>query len=298
MRLTALAPGKVNLCLFVGAHRPDGRHEVVTLLESVSLADELTLATAESGEGDRVVCDGVDGTNIVGFALAGLRARGWNAPSVEVEITKRIPVAAGMGGGSADAAAALRLAAEVEAIGSDAVGQLAAELGADVPSQLDPGLSLGDGAGDQISALEPLAPHAVVLVPLPHQLPAGEVYAEFDRLGLARDPAELSGIRDRVSAAAAGRLPGELIVNDLEPAAMSLCPEIEGALGAVRAAGADHALVSGSGPTVFGLLWGADSADRAATASSALARRYLGASSAVPVAPGFGHPRVSAQLGE
>ena len=110
MKLVAKAPGKVNLCLFVGGRRDDGRHELITLIESVSLADELELVTRAALD-DEVVCPGVEEPNIVARALAGLRACGWNAPRVRVTITKRIPVAAGMGGGSADAAAVLRMAA-------------------------------------------------------------------------------------------------------------------------------------------------------------------------------------------
>src|ERR1700680_4715174 len=93
LKLAALAPGKVNLCLFLGPLREDGRHELVTLLESVSLADELTLES--DAEHDCVVCPGVEGPNLVADALAGLRARGWDAPPVRIEIVKRIPVAAG-----------------------------------------------------------------------------------------------------------------------------------------------------------------------------------------------------------
>ena len=110
MKLVARAPGKVNLSLFLGPVREDGRHELVTLYESVSLADEVTVIPAEA-DADQVVCAGVNGLNIVTQTLDGLRARGWDGPALRVAIEKRIPVAGGMGGGSADAAAVLRLAA-------------------------------------------------------------------------------------------------------------------------------------------------------------------------------------------
>ena len=116
MRLRALAPGKVNLALFLGPTRDDGRHELVTLLESLSLADELVLETLESAPAmaqDEVVCPGIEGENLVARALAALRKRGWDAAPVRIDVDKRIPVAAGMGGGSADAAAALRMAVEL-----------------------------------------------------------------------------------------------------------------------------------------------------------------------------------------
>ena len=296
MRLTAQAPGKVNLCLFVGPRRSDGRHEVVTLLESISLADDVSLTTREDSGPDEVHCPGLEGENIVSRALAGLRALGWDGPPVTVEIAKRIPVAAGMGGGSADAAAALRLAERV----SDAeLQELAAELGSDVPSQLRPGLVLGTGAGDQVDHAAPLAPHAFVVVPLPHQLSTADVYAEADRLGLTRAAADLEQRREELSGLSEGaQMPDALIINDLERAAISLCPPVVDALEAVRGEGSAQAMVSGSGPTVFGLFWGADASDCAESAARALSGRFQGAKSAVPVDAGFSHPRVSAQSRE
>jgi 4-diphosphocytidyl-2-C-methyl-D-erythritol kinase len=280
VRLVALAPGKVNLCLLVGPRRDDGRHEVVTLIESVSLADELVLT---DGDRDEVLCPGVDGPNLVARALEGLRARGWGGPPVRIEIEKQIPVAGGMGGGSADAAAALRLARSLAPIPDEALAEWAAELGSDVPSQLEPGLTLGTGAGDRIARREPLREHALVIVPLEHRLSAADVYAEADRLGLARSAEELSELL-------ASELP---FVNDLEPAAISLCPAVTDALAAVRATGADLAFVTGSGPTVCGLFWGQDAPDRA----EAAARHLPAAKCAVPVQADFGYPRNPAQSG-
>ena len=294
MKLFARAPGKVNLSLFVGSRRSDGRHELVTLIESVSLADELELITRVLLD-DEVVCPGVEEPNIVSRALAGLRDRGWDAPRVQVTIRKQIPIAGGMGGGSADAAAVLRMAARLARIDDSALAELAAELGSDVPSQLTPGLVLGTGAGDEVELREPLATHAFVIVPLPHHLSTASVYAEADRLGLRNDELEFAArLPDLWSSLSPGhRLPARLLVNDLEPAAMSLCPDIEPALAAVREAGADHAFVSGSGPTVAGLFWdvsGGEGRVRAPAAAAALAPRYPGACCAVPVALDFGFP--------
>ncbi|MGA8718061.1 MAG: hypothetical protein WB557_08645 [Solirubrobacteraceae bacterium] len=294
MKLFARAPGKVNLSLFVGSRRPDGRHELITLIESVSLADELELVTRVALD-DEVVCPGVEGPNIVSRALAGLRDRGWDAPRVQVTIRKHIPIAAGMGGGSADAAAVLRMASRLARIEGSAVEALAAELGSDVPSQLTPGLVLGTGAGDDIEPRADLAPHAFVIVPLPHRLSTSAVYAEADRLGVGDNELEFAArLPDLWSALSPGqRLPERLLVNDLEPAAVSLCPDIEPALAAVGEAGADDAFVSGSGPTVAGLFWGASASDgraRAQAAATALAPRYPGACCAVPVPRDFGFP--------
>jgi len=295
VRLRALAPAKVNLCLFLGRIRGDGRHRLVTLFESVSLADEVELRTRVA-LGDEVVCPGVAGPNLVSRALEELRAAGWDAPAVRVSIHKRIPVAAGMGGGSADAAATLRIAERMGGISNAMIRVLAAELGADVPAQLDPGLALGTGAGGQITVpswpLAPLAPHAILVLPSAQQLSTADVYAEADRMGLPRDDADLvrhHALLERVLSEG-GTLPADLVVNDLEPAAISLCPSIGSALGAARGAGADHAMVCGSGPTVLGLYWGPDGPGRAAAAATELGGRFEGACVAHPVEPGFGFP--------
>lgn len=296
-RLHVRAPAKVNLCLFLGPVREDGRHELVTLFESVSLYDELEVS---AGVADEVICAGVDGPNLVADALAGLRAQGWAAPPVRVEVTKRIPIAAGMGGGSADAAALLRVAAELApAPDRAALEALAASLGADVPSQLTPGLAIGTGAGEVVRPLGSLAAHGLVIVPLAERLRAAAVYAEADRLGLPRGRDELEARLREVERAAQpdARPPASLLVNDLEPAALSLCPGIGRALDAVREAGADQALVCGSGPTVAGVYWGEDGAARAEAAASALGHQFRAAAAVSPVAAAA-QPAASAASGK
>lgn len=282
MRLRELAPGKINLCLFLGPLREDGRHELVTLYESVSLTDELVISEDAV---DAVVARGVPGRNLVEDALAGLRRRGWKAPPLRIEIDKRIPVAAGMGGGSADAAAILRVAPQLAAIDTAEIAALAAELGADVPAQLTPGVAIGTGAGEVVASCPPLAAHAVTIVPLEERLPTPAVYAAADRLGLPRDHAELDARLDEIRGAlsAGARLPQALLVNDLEPAARSLCPAIDVALEAVRGAGAEDALVCGSGPTVAGIWWGGDAPARAGVAATELVDRFPGTEVCLPV---------------
>ncbi|MBW8059413.1 MAG: 4-(cytidine 5'-diphospho)-2-C-methyl-D-erythritol kinase [Solirubrobacterales bacterium] len=248
--MTIHAPAKLNLCLHLGRRREDGLHELCSLFEPLALADPIEVSEAER---DEVVCAGVEGENLAVRALAALRDRGWDRTPLRVEIEKRIPVAAGLGGGSADAAAVLRLAAgEVPDLEA-----LAAALGADVPSQLSPALALVRGAGERLERLPDPAPHAVVLLPGGGGLGTAAVFAEADRLGLGRDTAELDELAARLRAAAgAGASPlsyAGLLVNDLEPAARALRPEIGEALDALRAAGAPHALLTGSGPTAFGL---------------------------------------------
>jgi 4-diphosphocytidyl-2-C-methyl-D-erythritol kinase len=244
------APAKLNLCLYLGARRDDGLHELCSLFEPLALGDLIEVSEAA---GDEVVCAGVEGENLALRALRALRAHGWESPPLRIEIEKRTPVAAGLGGGSADAAAVLRLAAgEVPDL-----EQIAATLGADVPSQLTPALSLVRGAGESVERLPQSRPHAVVLLPGGGGLSTADVFAEADRLGLGRDGEELEELARRLRAeAGAGASPltyPELLVNDLEPAARSLRPEIGDALDALHHAGAPHALLTGSGPTAFGL---------------------------------------------
>lgn len=251
------APAKLNLCLYLGPRRDDGLHELCSLFEPLALADPIVVREAER---DEVVCPGVEGDNLAAAALAALRRAGWEAPSLRIEIEKRIPVAAGLGGGSADAAAVLRLARD-PAVGVAGwipdLEVIAVELGADVPSQLSPALALVRGAGERIERLPDPSPHAVVLLPGGGGLGTAEVFAEADRLGLGRDAAELDDLAECLRVVAgSGASPfayPDLLVNDLEPAARSLRPEIGAALDALRAAGASHALLTGSGPTAFGL---------------------------------------------
>jgi 4-diphosphocytidyl-2-C-methyl-D-erythritol kinase len=290
--LRALAPAKVNLCLYLGGAREDGRHELVTLFESVSLADELRLEVLERGA-DEVRCPGVRGPNLVTSAVAALRTRGWNGPPVAIAIEKRIPVAAGLGGGSADAAAALRLADAVAEVSDGMTTDVAVSLGADVPSQVVPGVAIGRGAGESLERVSRLAPHAFLILPQPFHLATAQVYRAADRLGLARAAEDLEDYARALSdaLAAGGELPGELLVNDLEPAAISLRPAVAEALDAARGAGADHAMVAGSGPTVLGLYWGHDAEARAKAGEGALADRYPGATRAAPVDAAFGIPQ-------
>jgi 4-diphosphocytidyl-2-C-methyl-D-erythritol kinase len=244
------APAKLNLCLYLGRPREDGLHELCSLFEPLALADLIEVSPAAK---DEVFCPGVEGENLASKALAGLRARGWRHEPLRVEIEKRVPVAAGLGGGSGDAAAILRLAAGEVAD----LPELAAQLGADVPSQLRPSLALVRGAGERVEPLPDPAEHAAVLVPGGGGLSTAAVFAEADRLGLGRSTEELDELAVRLrEAAGAGASPlayAHLLVNDLEPAARSLRPDVGEALDDLRSAGAPLAILSGSGPTAVGL---------------------------------------------
>lgn len=255
------APAKLNLCLFLGPRREDGLHELCSLFEPLALADAIEVGEAER---DEVRCAGVEGENLAARALAALREHGWGGPPLRLEIEKRIPVAAGLGGGSADAAAVLRLAASGDFLPDSGkksptpdLAALAAGLGADVPSQLAPALALVRGAGERVERLPDPAPHAVVLLPGGGGLGTAEVFAAADRLGLGRDAGGLDALAARLrEAAGSGASPldyAELLTNDLEPAARALRPDIGVALDALREAGAPLAFLTGSGPTAVGL---------------------------------------------
>ena len=261
----ALAPAKINLGLFLGPIRTsDGKHELASVMQSISLADELTLELAPADtHQDEVICPGVSGDaneNLAAIALHAFRtSTGWQAPPLRLTIVKRIPVAAGLGGGSADAAATLRLAVHASGLGDPRLlHELASQLGADVPAQISPGRSLAGGAGEQLHELpSPSASFGLLVLPLDAQLSTAAVYAEADRLGLGRTAHELAELHSQLSSAFEHGQPlpaaCELLHNDLQRAAVSLCPPIAQALTDVRAAGGDPALVSGSGPTVLGL---------------------------------------------
>jgi 4-diphosphocytidyl-2-C-methyl-D-erythritol kinase len=294
--LRASAPAKINLGLFLGPTRPDGRHELVSVMQSISLADELTLEHAPAGaERDEVVCPGVAGENLASRALELFReATGWESGPVRLTIDKRVPVAAGMGGGSADAAATLRLARMASGLGDeDLLFVLAEKLGADVPAQVSPGRRLATGAGELLEVLpDPVSPFGVLVLAQATGLSTADVYATADRLDLTRDAYLLEerrrALRRAYELGAALASDGELLRNDIQAAALAMCPGIERALGQAREAGAEVAFVSGSGPTVVGLFARANGPARARRAADGLQGREPAPLVAEPVYASFG----------
>jgi 4-diphosphocytidyl-2-C-methyl-D-erythritol kinase len=239
------AYAKVNLVLHVGRPRPDGLHPLCSILASVELADDLRVRRS-SGPADRVRCEGVQGPNLTAAAATAFRDQVTSLPPLQIDIVKRIPVAAGLGGGSADAAAVLRAANRIAGDPLDRVAlrEIAATLGSDVPSQVEPGHALVTGVGETVEPVE-LPQLAAVLVPQREGLATAQVYAQLDRM---------KGWRDRLDPAAAkAALEARSFENDLQPAAIALRPELADVLDQLRSAGALAALVSGSGPTCFGL---------------------------------------------
>lgn len=296
----ALAPAKVNLGLFMGPTREaDGRHELVTVMQSISLADELTLTAAGPGAAaDELDCPGLPGPpeeNLAWRALRAFReATSWEAPPLRLSVRKRIPVAAGLGGGSADAAAALRLAHRASGLGEEALlRELGAGLGADVPAQVTPGRWLARGAGELLEPLpDPLPALELLVLPSSEELSTAAVYREADRLGLAREPREMERAHEQLARGLelGAPLPAsrELLHNDLQQAALALLPAVGEALAALADAGAEHALVSGSGPTTLGLFGHANAAGRVRRALLELSGREPAPLAASSVGAAFG----------
>jgi 4-diphosphocytidyl-2-C-methyl-D-erythritol kinase len=274
--LSTRAPAKLNLCLYVGGRRRDGLHEICSLFQSVSLADEVTLE--RGARRDEIVCPGVSGENLALRALARFRREiGLDEPPIRITIRKNIPVAAGLGGGSADAAAVLRLCAALRGVDPLELIGLASALGADVPSQLVPGTALVTGAGERVEPAGPLDRLACVLLHGVGTLDTSLVYGQADALGETRSG--LGRVEQRLRSAlrdAAGDplALAELAHNDLQSVAARLEPAVDRAVALLREQGARVALVSGSGPAAFGLF---ATTGEAESAVSALAPRWEGA---------------------
>jgi 4-diphosphocytidyl-2-C-methyl-D-erythritol kinase len=238
------ATAKLNLALVVGPLRPDGKHELVTVYQRLALSDRIVVERARS-----LSVDGFADDTLVRGALAALAGAAGVAPAFAATILKRIPVAAGLGGGSSDAATALRLANDLldEPLPPERLHELAAELGADVPFFLRDGPQLGTGDGTTLEPLDLPQDYWVVLV---HpsgatKVSTGAVYGAFDERG-GEDG--FAGRRDALQATLAGiRRPRDLAAlppNDL--ASSPLAADLSD-LGAFRAD------VTGAGPTVYGL---------------------------------------------
>jgi 4-diphosphocytidyl-2-C-methyl-D-erythritol kinase len=281
--VTARAPAKVNVHLAVGPLRQDGFHELRTVYLAVSLFDTVTVRPSDglsltvSGEGAGPGADSVpsDRRNLV-WRAAELLARSAGIPAdADMDVTKAIPAAAGLAGGSADAAAAL---VALDALWGTRVAradlaELSAELGSDVPFSLLGGVALGSGRGEQLSPVLARGRTHWVLGIARIGLSTPAVYAELDRLrdeGRVPDgtdllPADgvLAALRSGPPSALAGSLG-----NDLQVPAVSLRPDLRRALRTAEHAGALAAMVSGSGPTVAALAEDGDAAVRLAAALS------------------------------
>ncbi len=259
----AVAPAKINLSLRVLGVRDDGYHELATVFHAVSLTDEVCVRPGTPGSGRRVSTSGdrAEGVpsgdaNLASRAVRDLaRVAGIGDGDAVIEIAKSIPVAAGMAGGSADAAAALVAARALWglALSDEDLSEIAAGLGSDVPFALAGGTAQGTGRGEVLApVLSSSSLHWVVAIS-DGELATPEVYAEWDRLVASGDVQPSAGVDDAALLAALrrGEAPdvAQHLVNDLEPAAISLRPSLARVLDAGRECGALAGLVSGSGPT-------------------------------------------------
>ena len=262
------APGKVNVSLAVGPLRPDGYHSVASVYLAVSLYEEVA-ATSTATPGITIslspestldldaVNIPLDSNNLAYKAAAIMADVSEHATGVHLEITKRVPVAGGMGGGSADAAATL-LACDAlwnSGLSREELAHLAAELGADVPFSLLGGTAVGLGLGDELSPALAKAQTHWVLVVADYGLSTPEVYRTLDRLRVAEgiEAAEPTAVDPKILAALRGgdaQSLGRVLVNDLQRASIELSPALRDTLGIGESHGAIAGIVSGSGPTV------------------------------------------------
>jgi 4-diphosphocytidyl-2-C-methyl-D-erythritol kinase len=254
------APAKVNLVLRVGPTAANGLHERASLFASLDLADKVEVEPAPE---DSIDCEGVDGPNVALAAVQRLRQYAPSLPPLRVKITKRIPVAAGLAGGSADAAAVIRAANSFHEMpfDDDHLREIAAPVGSDVPSQIVPAHCIVTGTGELVERVE-LPEMALVLVTSELGLSTGDVYRKADDMGMTRASVDASDLRALASQ------PLETIAaaleNDLQAATLRLRPQLQETIDRLRAVGALGAQVSGSGPTVFGVFADRDAADVAA----------------------------------
>jgi 4-diphosphocytidyl-2-C-methyl-D-erythritol kinase len=280
--VTVRAPAKINLQLAVGPRRADHYHDLVTVFQAISLYDDVTVTETDgpgedrvlvSGEGAGAVPGGRD--NLALMAAAALtRAAGLpREPGRRLEITirKRIPVAAGLAGGSADAAAALVACNELwhAGLSQEQLIEVAAVVGSDVAFALLGGTAVGQGRGEQLTPALASGEYHWVLAVANGALSTPEVYAAFDRLngpdGRAPvlDHALMAALRSGHPAAV-----GDTLSNDLQPAAISLFPALRKTLATGRELGALGAMVAGSGPTCVFLIADAERAVDLAVALS------------------------------
>ncbi|WP_351233505.1 4-(cytidine 5'-diphospho)-2-C-methyl-D-erythritol kinase [Streptomyces sp. NPDC002133] len=272
MSVTVRVPAKVNVQLAVGAARADGYHDLANVFLAVGLYDEVTVTPARELT---VTCSGpdadqvpLDRTNLAARAAELLAARYGVDPAVHLHIAKDIPVAGGMAGGSADGAGALLACDALWSTGASRSDLLdiCAELGSDVPFSLVGGAALGTGRGERLLELPVGGAFHWVFAVADGGLSTPAVYREFDRLNAGVDvppPVASPMLLDALRTGDAGALAGAL-VNDLQPAALSLRPSLADTLEAGTAAGALAALVSGSGPTTAFLAKDEDAADQIA----------------------------------
>jgi 4-diphosphocytidyl-2-C-methyl-D-erythritol kinase len=259
------AHAKLNLYLRVVGRRPDGYHAIETILHCIDVADDLEVV----GDSTGVITLETDHDlepNVVVVAAERLAARMGTGDGASIRLTKRIPVGAGLGGGSADAAATLVALNDLWDADLDrtALMEVAADVGSDVPYFLIGGTALATGRGEKVSALDAPKPMSFVLGLSDEPLMTADVYDHFDELPPEDGPSPaqmIAALRGGDVAAI-----GSLVSNDLARAAVDLRPELAAKKAVLAGAGALGVCVSGSGPTVFAVATDATHAASIATA--------------------------------
>jgi len=285
--LRAHAAAKINLALLVGERRDDGYHELMSVMHAIGLWDDLEVSLADEGLGLEVEGEGLppDESNLVLVAARELARRSRGLPGARFRLRKGVPISAGLGGGSADGAAALLALDRLWKLNLPAVNlhAMAIEVGSDVPFCLTGGSRVGSGRGEKLRDAPTKGTLWWVVAIDAEGLDTAAVYQRFDELGLARplrdrSPSELQ------AALAAGDVAriGAALANDLEPAAFDLLPALKSGKERLIEAGAVASVMSGSGPTLLGLARDDEHAGRIARAVRSSFARVELARSPVP----------------
>jgi len=273
----AEAFAKVNLGLVVSSRGSDGYHPLTSLAQSVSWADRLAL---EPSDDDEFTAEGMESShdNLVWRAVEAIRTEVGSTQPIAVHLEKSIAVAAGLGGGSADAAAGLALAAELFGVPADRLGELALELGADVPFCLSGGLALLEGRGDRVSPRPMVGGYALAIVVPDLELSTPAVYRQWDEMG------EPEGVPIPAAHLPPGLRSYEPLRNDLQPPAEALAPEVADWRSELAARWGRSVAMSGSGPALYGFFVDEDEAGDAISDRPAGARAMA---TAVPMPRGW-----------
>ncbi len=280
--ITASAPAKVNLVFEVGPLKPNGFHDVNSLFLALNLREEVTVSKALPGTGISIFVSGeglparhvasvpTDGSNLVAKAAALLSQKlGIETPDIQIDILKRIPVAGGMAGGSADAAAMLVAFNEYAhqefgtvKLSNEELMEVAAELGSDISFCVLGELAIGTGRGEQLQPVTPFLFETHWVLAISQQgLSTPSVYAKFDGLGESAEFSDFSQLVDSVHTVDELALK---LSNGLQSAAIALMPQLESLIGEIEGLGALKAIVSGSGPTIAALCSSKDQANQIA----------------------------------
>jgi 4-diphosphocytidyl-2-C-methyl-D-erythritol kinase len=268
--VTVRVPAKVNLQLSVGPRESDGFHNLVSVFQAISIFDEVTVSKTHAGNGVTITVTGEhthgvpeDGANLAVKAALLVGSKFEFDVDVHIEVKKSIPVAGGMAGGSADAAATLVAMDSLFNLemSREELHALGSELGSDVPFMISGGTAIGQGRGDQLTAALSRGTYHWVLALSSVGLSTPAVYAECDRMRAEREIAapQVSDVLMQSLLAADAEAVGNSLTNDLQNAACSLRPALSLVLEVGRDYGALGAIVSGSGPTVAFLVANEDS---------------------------------------